>query len=39
MGDALPTLDFGGNGLWVEELVSGHLHNCVRLSNGKVKCW
>ena len=39
MGNALPTLDFGGNNLWVEELVSGHLHNCVRLSNGQVKCW
>ena len=42
MGASLTAVDFGtdnGAPLTAVALVSGHHHNCARLSDGQVKCW
>lgn len=38
MGDHLPAVAFGA-GRTVLELVAGSFHSCVRLDDGRVKCW
>ncbi|CAE7673570.1 UVR8, partial [Symbiodinium pilosum] len=38
MGDALPPIDLGSSSM-AAEIATGPYHVCVRLTDGKAKCW